>query len=310
MKLVVSTPEGNVSAVQPDGTITLGRAAENNLTLPDPRVSRRHAVIHVQPDGPFLIDLGSANGTYVNGVRVVLPTRLHGGDVMILGSTTVTVAAEEDIQVTERGLAARRCEETMTVVSLEKREISVLVADVRGYTSLSERLPVEQLSQVMGSWFRRVGVLVQRHNGLVDKFMGDGVMALWVAQAGDPGRSVEDAVDTALDLYRESTVFPQQLRFWPKGEQFRVGIGLNTGAAILGTLGTQARRDYTATGDTVNIAFRLEPLTKTLAYPIVASEETVRHVRGRYPFEPLGPVGVKGKAQPVTVYGLDPGRVQ
>jgi adenylate cyclase len=309
VKLVVSSPEGNVSSVEPDGTITLGRAAENNLVLKDPKVSRRHAVIHVRPDGQFLIDLGSANGSYVNGARVVLPTRLQGGDVITVGSTTVTVV-EDESRVAEYIIVARTPDQTATVIGLEKREISVLVADVRGYTSLSERLPVEQLSQVMGSWFRRVGVLVQQHNGLIDKFMGDGVMAVWVANPGDPGRSVEEAVAAALDLYQESTVFPHQLPFWPKGERFRVGIGLNTGAAILGTLGTQARRDYTATGDTVNVAFRLEPLTKTFPYPIVASEETVRHVRGRYPFEPLGPVGVKGKSQAVTVYGLDPASVR
>jgi adenylate cyclase len=308
VRLVVATPEGDVRSVEPEGTITLGRATENNLMLPDPKVSRRHAVIHTQPEGPFLIDLGSANGSYVNDVRVVLPTRLHGGDVIIMGSTTVTVV-EDESRVAESSVAARTLDQTMTVINLEMREISVLVADVRGYTSLSERLPVEQLSQVMGSWFRRVGVLVQQHNGLIDKFIGDGVMAVWVAKAGDPGLSVEEAVATALDLYRESTVFPQQLPFWPRGEQFRVGIGLNTGVAILGTLGTQARRDYTATGDTVNVAFRLEPLTKTFPYPIVASEETVRHVRGRYPFAPLGAIGVKGKSQPVTVYGLDPASV-
>jgi len=302
MKVVSPSPHGEV-VVSLTGTTTIGRAEGNNLVVRDPKASREHAVIHVQRDGSFmLIDLGSANGTYLNGVRVVLPARVRAGDVVQVGSTMLRVVEGADKSPDE----VLGGEDTATVISLDKREITVLVADVRGYTTISERLPVEQLSQLMGHWFRIVSALVHEHRGLIDKFMGDGVMALWVATPDDPGASVEQAVTAAIALCRESMTVTEGLPWWPADALFRIGIGLNTGMAIMGTLGTAARRDFTATGDTVNIAFRIEPLTKTFPYPILASEATVRHVLDRFRFVSIGPVEVKGKSQSIMIYGLDP----
>jgi adenylate cyclase len=306
VKVVVSSAEGTINAVALRGITMLGRTPGSDIVLRDAKVSRRHAVIHKQRDGTLtLVDLGSVNGTYLNGRRLVLPARLHVGDTVRMGGTTLSVVDDEE----RRGESSRtdnRTDETTTQINLEQRHVTVLVVDVRGYTALSEHLALEQLSQLIGRWFRSVASLVQRHEGFIDKFIGDGVMAIWIAPADDPAPSIERAVGAALDLYRESIALGRQVAFWPKGEQFEVGIGINTGTAVLGTLATELRREYTATGDTVNVAFRLEPLTKIFPYPIIVSEETVRLVRARYPFALIGTVGLTGRSKPVTVYGLKP----
>jgi len=306
VKVVVSSAEGTINAVGLHGTTILGRTAGNDVVLRDAKVSRRHAVIHMERDGAFtLVDLGSVNGTYLNGRRLVLPARLRVGDAVRMGGTTLSVIDDEE-RPREPSQRGSRTDETATLIDLDRRRVTVLVVDVRGYTALSKHLALEQLSRLIGRWFRSVAALVQRHGGVIDKFIGDGVMAIWTAQVDDPAPSVERAVAAAVDLYRDSVALGRQVALWPEGEQFEVGIGINTGTAVLGTLATDSRREYMATGDAVNVAFRLEPLTKIFPYPIIASEETAHLARGRYPFALIGSVGLRGRSKPVTVYGLEP----
>jgi adenylate cyclase len=305
MKVVITRPEEEV-VVELAGTMTIGRGEGNGLVIRDQKVSREHAVIHRQRDGTFtLIDVGSLNGTYLKGVRVVLPVRLRPGDVIEIGASNLRLVAEDDERCGPDEAPASQ-EATSTIVNLEVREVTVLVADVRGYTTLSERLPVEHLSQLMGLWFRAVTDLVQQHHGVIDKFMGDAVMAVWVANPEQPAASVERAVASAVAVSRHSAAVTRDLPWWPMHEPFRTGIGLNTGPAVMGTLGAAARRDYTVAGDTVNVAFRIEPLTKTFPYRILASETTVHHVRDRFPFVEIGAVELRGRTKSVLVYGLEP----
>src|SRR6185295_14694307 len=146
-KVVVSGPNEQV-VVGLAGTTTIGRDDGNNLVLRDQKVSREHAMIHMQRDGTFMvIDLGSLNGTYLNGVRVAIPARLRPGDVVAVGASTLRVSGDDDHV---RKSSDDEMANSATLINLDKREITVLVADVRGYTTLSERLPVEHLAQLMG----------------------------------------------------------------------------------------------------------------------------------------------------------------
>lgn len=249
-----------------------------------------------------LIDLGSANGTHLNGRRLVLPARLRGGDTLRLGSTLFRLVEENPPASTPAPLP----EEDTTLIDLERRDVSVLVTDVRGYTRLSEQLPGEQLSQLIGRWFRTAADIVRAHDGVVDHFIGDGLMALWLADPRDPSRQVANAVAAGVALYRASLEIGRTFATERPDLEFRVGTGINTGHAVLGNIGEDGRRDFTATGDTVNVAFRVEPLTKVYPYPILVTGETECHVRDLHAFTPLGSVDLSGRSVPVPIFGLTP----
>jgi adenylate cyclase len=306
MKVAMTAPDGQV-VVELAQTLSIGRGERNGLVIRDHKVSREHAIIHRQHDGTFtLIDVGSLNGTYLNGVRVVLPVRVRPEDVVTIGRSQLRLVAEPH-EVGGADATFGGGDTTSTILHLDKREVTVLVADVRGYTTLSERLPIEHMSQLMGLWFHAVTGVVQAHQGMIDKFIGDAVMAVWIASAEQPASSAERAIAAAVRLAQHSDVVTRDLPWWAADQPFRIGIGVNTGEAVVGTLGTEARRDYTVAGDTVNAAFRIEPLTKAFPYRILASETTVRHVCDRFPFVEIGAVELRGKAKSVVLYGLEPG---
>jgi adenylate cyclase len=141
------------------------------------------------------------------------------------------------------------------------------------------------------------------HGGTVDKFVGDAVMALFNAPV-DQADHAEQAVATALDARKHLGELSE--RWEPRlGAPLRAGIGIHTGEAVVGTLGSAQRLEYTAIGDTVNVASRVEGLTKELDAPIVVSESTWAAVQHRVSGRFLGGIPVKGRREPVKVYAVD-----
>jgi adenylate cyclase len=189
-----------------------------------------------------------------------------------------------------------------------RRVVTVLFSDIRGFTSISERLQPEQVEEMLGEYLTEMTQIVFKHRGSVDKYMGDGIMALYNAPFDDPEHAL-NAIRTGLEFQERALAVSAR---WQArlGVPIRIGVGINTGEMLVGTLGSRQRFEYTALGDHVNLGSRLESTTKDYEASIIISEYTYEHVKGRFPTRELGDVTVKGKSQPVKIYGVVPASVR
>jgi adenylate cyclase len=158
--------------------------------------------------------------------------------------------------------------------------------------------------ELLGEYLSELTEIVFRHGGTVDKYVGDCIMALYNVPFEQPDHA-RQAVRTAL-AFQESTRALSARWEARLGIQVKSGVGINTGEAVVGTMGSRQRLEYTAIGDTVNLAARLESITKDFDSPIVISESTYVLVKDEFPTRPLGEVTVKGKAIPVRIYAVLP----
>jgi adenylate cyclase len=185
-----------------------------------------------------------------------------------------------------------------------RRVVTVLFSDIRGFTSISERLQPEQVDEMLQEYLTVMTEVVFRHGGTVDKYIGDAIMGLYNAPYEDPDHAL-NAIRTALEF--QERAIPFSARWQAKlGVTIRCGVGINSGEAVVGSLGSRQRNEYTAIGDAVNLAARLESITKDYNVPIIISEFTYEYVKGRFPTRELDTVTVKGKSQPVKIYGVMP----
>ncbi len=186
----------------------------------------------------------------------------------------------------------------------ERRQITVLLSDVRAFTTYSEKHEAERVVEILHEYLTRMVDAVFRNEGTLDKFIGDAVMAIFGAPVPQPDHAVR-ACRTALAMMDEIRGLDKKWRQEGK-EPFRMGVGVNTGEVIVGNLGSDQRFDYTAIGDPVNLAARLEGLNKDFpeASGIIISEFTYELAKGEVEARALGEVRVKGKVKPVTVYEL------
>ena len=189
-----------------------------------------------------------------------------------------------------------------------RRLLTVLFADIRGFTALAERLEPEEVAEMLREYLTEMTEVIFRHGGTVDKYIGDCVMALYNVPFENADH-VRNALRTALEL-QERTLEVSARWEARLGAAIRTGIGVNTGEAVVGTLGSQQRLEYTAIGDAINLASRLESLTKEYGVPIIVSEFTQRHVGGEFVTRELGEVTVRGRSQPVKIYGVLPADIR
>lgn len=187
--------------------------------------------------------------------------------------------------------------ETVESLSGKHHDISVLFSDIRGFTSLSETRPPQEIVELLNRYFSKQVAVVFRHGGTLDKFIGDCIMAFWGAPLADD-KHAERAVACALDMQRTLLEFRRELGV--DGDGFDVGIGIHSGPAVVGFIGAEQKLDYTAIGDTVNLASRIEGLTKGVAR-ILVSSETAALAGAHYRFAPRGAFKVKGRAQDVQL---------
>jgi adenylate cyclase len=178
------------------------------------------------------------------------------------------------------------------------QEVSVLFADIRGFTSLSETLPPERIVEILNEYFTRVADVIFDHGGTLDKFLGDGLMAIFGAPISK-GNDAANAVKAALSI--QALMFElnrdAQARDWP---ELQVGIGVNTGIVTAGNIGSPKRIDYTVIGDAVNVSSRL--CSNAKPGEVLISESTTAKVRGLFELKRLEPLQVKGKALPLNVF--------
>jgi adenylate cyclase len=181
----------------------------------------------------------------------------------------------------------------------QTREVSVLFSDIRGFTTLSETKAPAEVVALLNDYFSRQVDVVFGHGGSLDKFIGDCIMALWGAPLDD-AEHARHAVACALDMADTLQAFKRHLG--AADTSFDVGIGIHSGPAVVGLIGSDRRREYTAIGDTVNLASRIEGLTKDAKRRILVSRETMLACREAFDFVPAGSYKVKGRAQEVELF--------
>ena len=188
-----------------------------------------------------------------------------------------------------------------TIESLSGRTcpISILFSDIRGFTTLSETRPPQEIVQLLNRYFSRQVEVVFRHGGTLDKFIGDCIMAFWGAPLEDPLHA-EHAVAAALEMERVLKAFKAELG--EAGREFDVGIGIHSGTAVVGFIGAEQKLDYTAIGDAVNLASRIEGLTKEARSRILVSRDTMEACHNSFEFVSRGSYQVKGRAQQVELF--------
>ncbi|HEV7743595.1 MAG TPA: adenylate/guanylate cyclase domain-containing protein [Pyrinomonadaceae bacterium] len=179
--------------------------------------------------------------------------------------------------------------------------ITILFADIRGFTSISEHAPPEKIVSLLNRYFSAMTDIIFAHGGTLDKYLGDGLMALFGAPTATP-EDASNALNAAVAMQRRLLGINTELRNDGLSE-VGVGIGLHTGEVIVGYIGSERRSEYTAIGDAVNTASRLESNAK--GGQILISEATAKAARSRYKLQPRDPITVKNREQPVVLWEVD-----
>jgi adenylate cyclase len=182
----------------------------------------------------------------------------------------------------------------------ERREVTMLFTDLAGFTSLSEKMDAEEVAKILNLHFTDCTAIVKRHNGTVNRFIGDAVMAMYGAPVADPEQAA-DAVRTACEMQEAIARLRERLRAQGLPE-IRMRIGVHSCTAVIGNLGSADRFDYTAIGDGVNLAARLEGVNKLYGTGILVSGDTVARMGGAVKVRPVDRVIVKGKTEPVEIF--------
>ena len=185
----------------------------------------------------------------------------------------------------------------------EEKTVTLLFSDIRGFTTLSERIPPVKMVQILNRYFTAMTDEILLRKGVLDKYIGDAIMAFWGAPIDDPDQA-DHAVSAAIAMLKRLKKLNAE--FAKEGiEPINIGIGLYTGRAVVGNMGSELRLSYTAMGDTVNVASRLEGLNKEFKTQILAGAETKNMAKGNYPWRSLGNIQVKGRVEPVNIYTID-----
>ncbi len=282
-------------------TTGIGRASSNQICLKeDAAASRQHALIRRQGEQEYsLIAMGAANGTLLNSKLIIGPTLLRDNDLIQVGETVLRFDLPGPSPEEVAKLSQTMCEKTQMAVHL--RTMVILVCDIRSFTRIGELLTPDQLARFLGSWFRQTQEIISGLGGVVDKYIGDAVMAYWPVVSQSPSEAAENAVNAALKIQAQAhvTTLPEGTDF-----PFAVGVGINQGLVSSGNVGAQAQRDMTIMGDAVTLAFRLESACKVKAMPIVVGADIHKLLSEKFKFIPLGQVKLKGKTTSPEAFGL------
>jgi adenylate cyclase len=255
------------------GSCSIGRAALNTLVLDSAKVSRLHAIIHSERAGVFwLVDLGSSNGTFLNKRRIHEPARLRDCDQITIGGNTLTFRQSRD--------ASDRPKSSVPVVTQQERIEDVpcwlLVADIKNFTPLSRELLSDKLAMLVSSWLATCKDIIEKHNGVVNKYLGDGILAYWPDEEG----TAKIIVAMIAELKQAQT----------QGPEFRFIV--HFGSVAIG--GVSSVREETLMGSEVNLAFRLEKLLASLGEACGISDSANARLEQLIPSRSLGNYELKG----------------
>lgn len=256
-----------------EGNCSLGRASLNGLVLESSKVSRLHAIIHVESGGAFwLIDLGSSNGTFLNKRRIHEPVRLRDHDQITVGGH-----AFEFRQPGRNSGEHRAGTPLITLQQMENLPCWLLVADIMNFTRLSRSMRSEELATLVSTWLATCKEIIEAHQGEVNKYLGDGILAYWRDEESTAGKVVE-----VIALLKEAQARP--------GPQFR--FVLHHGPVAIG--GVASLREETLMGSEVNLVFRLEKLAASLGEACGISESAQARLNDLVATRMVGHYELKG----------------
>lgn len=257
-----------VAPVPVAANCALGRAVANDVVLVDDRVSRRHATIHVQGEREFwLVDLGSRNGTYLNGRRVSQPTRLREGDLVQIGPFNLTFRIAAAPETAPSPLYAA----DQTQMDLRSLSCWLLVCDIVGSAGLARDQSPGELAELIGGWIARCKDLIEDSGGTINKYLGDGLLAYW--NATDPARPL--VAQALRDLRRLQD---------ERRPVFRVV--LHHGQVFAGGMPSQGEESLS--GPEVNFVFRQEKLAGRLRLDRLASSPAAARLGDLHSCQPVG----------------------
>ena len=271
------------------GVCTFGRTSGNTVVLHTPKVSRRHAMIHEQ-DGEFwVVDLGSTNGIQINGERITHPVRLRGGDHIQMPGTSFTFRQEVKpvAPVEPRRAPPLKKQNRQTVAEIRLTKCWILLADLQGFTKMSQQLPAEELAPLVGKWMAHCQEILQNHKGVLAKFLGDGFLAYWTAR--------DETVASIASACREF----QNLQ---KSAALPFRFMLHYGVVSFG--GRSPDTCHTMIGPELNFAFRLEKIAARLELPSIFSDVAASHLQGHLPLTSCGAQKVPDFVQERTCFTL------
>jgi len=255
------------------GGCSIGRSPKNAVVLDSPKVSRRHAIINVQNVGEFwLIDLGSSNGTFLNKRRIHQPLRLCDYDQIVIGDSVFTFRHPQGLSDDFRTTFIER-----TIREIENVPCWLLVADIENFTPLSRSLTSDKLATLIGGWVAACKEIIEAHQGMIDKYLGDGFFAYW---REDPDATKN--VVAALGQLKQA-----QLKNQPR---FR--LALHFGLVAIG--GVPSMGEESLMGKDVNFVFRMEKLAGSLGILLLTSAAGKEKLGSLMQCEPAGAHELKG----------------
>jgi adenylate cyclase len=261
------------SRVPVSSNLAIGRSAGNQLVLEEDRVSRRHALIHVQSAEFWLVDLGSRNGTYVNDRRVQQPVRLREGDGLRMGGGNFTFHQPDAAPCGNTTVGST----AQTLADVRSADCWLLVADVIGSTQLLRKAAPDEVAMLMGQWFLQCKQLVEAAGGTMNKYLGDGFLAFWHANAV-PAEAIAKSVEA--------------LRKMQQAESLSFRFVLHRGRVFLG--GAASLGEESLSGPEVNFVFRMEKLAGALGETSLVSETAHSGLGTRTPASSVGRHPVPG----------------
>lgn len=188
-------------------------------------------------------------------------------------------------------------------VAPQRRQVTMLFADLRGFTSLCDRLDPALTVTILNDYFRHMSGAIGRHHGHITELVGDGLLALFGALESNPWQC-RDAVLAALDMRAALAAYNAQLAA-KSLPQLQFGIGIHSGEVIVGVMGAGELNKFTVTGDPINVASRVEGLTRELGVDVLITEEIRKALEAGFRLRPMPPARVKGKPVPIQTYHVE-----